>query len=102
MSATHVEPGEVLARLDPAEQQADVDAANAAVEAAEAQLRVARTTFDRQKTLIAQGFTTRVAFDQAEEGLRTRRGRRSKQRERSSEPRKTLSAIPNFAPAPRA
>ena len=39
---THVEPGEVLARLDPAEQQADVDAANAAVEAAEAQLRVAK------------------------------------------------------------
>ena len=39
---THVEPGEVLARLDPAEQQADVDAANAAVEAAEAQLRVTK------------------------------------------------------------
>jgi RND family efflux transporter MFP subunit len=71
---TPVEPGEVLARLDPVEQQADVDAANAAVEAAEAQLRVARTTFDRQKHLIAPGFTTRVAYDQAEEGLHMAEG----------------------------
>ena len=71
---THVEPGEVLARLDPAEQQADVAAASAAVEAAEAQLRVTRTTFDRQKNLIATGSTTRVAYDQAEEGLRTAEG----------------------------
>jgi RND family efflux transporter MFP subunit len=65
----HVDPGQVLARLDPAEQQADVDAANAAVIAAEAQLRVARATFARQKTLIANGVTTRVAFDKAQEGL---------------------------------
>ena len=66
----HVEAGDVLARLDPAEQQADVDAATAAEAAAEAQLRVASATFERQKTLIAEGFTTRVAFDNAQEGLR--------------------------------
>jgi membrane fusion protein, multidrug efflux system len=66
----HVEPGQVLARIDPTEQQADVDAATAAVIAAESQLRVARATFARQKTLIEQGFTTRVAFDNAQEGLR--------------------------------
>jgi RND family efflux transporter MFP subunit len=66
-----VGPDEVLARLDAAEQQADADAASAAVTAAEAQLRVARATFDRQSQLIANGFTTRVAFDQAQEGLRT-------------------------------
>ena len=42
--------------------------------AAEAQLRVARATFDRQNHLIASGFTTRVAFDQAQEGLRTAEG----------------------------
>ena len=71
---THVEADQVLARLDPAEQQADVDAAIAAVEAAEAQLRVAKVTFERQKTLLAPGFTTRVAYDQAEEGLRTAEG----------------------------
>jgi membrane fusion protein, multidrug efflux system len=67
----HVNAGEVLARLDPAEQQADLDASTAAVAAAEAQLRVARATFDRQSYLISSGFTTSVAYDQAKEGLRT-------------------------------
>ena len=70
----HVQAGEVLALLDPAEQQADVDAATAAVMAAESQLRVARATFERQKALIASGFTTRTVFDQAQEGLRTAEG----------------------------
>jgi len=70
----HVNAGEVLALLDPAEQQADVDAATAAVASAEAQLRVARATFERQKALIASGFTTRTVYDQAQEGLRTAEG----------------------------
>ena len=64
----HVKAGEVLALLDPAEQQADVDAATAAVLAAESQLRVAKATFERQKALIASGFTTR-------DGLRSGAGR---------------------------
>jgi membrane fusion protein, multidrug efflux system len=70
----HVEAGQVLARLDPAEQQADVEAATAAVAAAEAQLRAAKATFERQKSLVGQGYTTRVAYDEAEEGLRTAEG----------------------------
>ncbi|MGY3610138.1 MULTISPECIES: efflux RND transporter periplasmic adaptor subunit [unclassified Bradyrhizobium] len=70
----HVEAGEILAVLDPAEQQADVDAAAAAVTAAQSQLRVAVATFERQKTLIASGFTTRTVYDQAQEGLRTAEG----------------------------
>jgi len=67
----HVNAGEILARLDPAEQQADLDAATAGLAAAEAQLQVAKATFDRQTYLISSGFTTRVAYDQAQEGLRT-------------------------------
>src|SRR6202045_873210 len=67
----HVNAGDVLARLDPAEQQADFDAATAAVAAAEAQLRVAQATFDRQSYLLSSGFTTRTAYDQAQEQLRT-------------------------------
>jgi membrane fusion protein, multidrug efflux system len=67
----HVDAGEVLARLDPAEQQADLDAATAAEAAAESQLRVARANFDRQKTLLANRFTTQVAFDKAQEALRS-------------------------------
>jgi len=70
----HVTKGAVLARLDPAEQAADVDAATAAVASAEAQLRVARATFERQKALIVSGFTTRTVYDQAQQGLRTAEG----------------------------
>lgn len=69
-----VQAGEVLALLDPAEQQADVDAATAALLAAEFQLQVAKVTFERQKALIASGFTTRPVYDQAQEGLRTAEG----------------------------
>ncbi|MBR1148801.1 efflux RND transporter periplasmic adaptor subunit [Bradyrhizobium sp. AUGA SZCCT0431] len=67
----HVNAGDLLARLDPAEQQADFDAAAAGAAAAAAQLRVAQTTFDRQSSLLSNGFTTRVAYDQAQEQLRT-------------------------------
>jgi RND family efflux transporter MFP subunit len=67
----HVNAGDLLARLDPAEQQADFDAATAGNAAAEAQLRVAQATFDRQNSLMSNGFTTRVAYDQAQEQLRT-------------------------------
>ena len=71
---SRAEPGQVLALLDPAEQQADVDAASAAVAAAESQLRVAKATFERQKSLISSGFTTRPSYDQAQEGLRIAEG----------------------------
>ncbi len=67
----HVNAGDLLARLDPAEQQADFDAATAGVAAAESQLRVAQATFDRQNQLLSNGFTTRVAYDQAQEQLQT-------------------------------
>jgi membrane fusion protein, multidrug efflux system len=67
----HVEAGDVLARLDATEQRADIDAATAAVAAAEAQLRVAQSTFGRQRALLADGFTTRPTYDQAQEALRT-------------------------------
>ena len=60
-----------MARLDPTEQKADLDAATAAVEASRSQLHVAAATFQRQKTLLSDGFTTRVAFDQAQEGLKS-------------------------------
>lgn len=69
-----VKAGEALAALDPAEQEADVEAATAAVLAEESQLRVAKATFERQKALIASGFTTRTVYDQAQEGLRTAEG----------------------------
>lgn len=70
----HVNAGDVLARIDPVEQQADLDGAKAAVAAAESLLRVASATFERQKALLEGGFTTRASFDKAQEGLRTAEG----------------------------
>ena len=63
----HVAAGDLLARIDPTEQQADLDAATAAVAAAESRLRVANANFDRQATLLAKGYTTRSTYDQATE-----------------------------------
>jgi membrane fusion protein, multidrug efflux system len=60
-----------LACLDPRPQEADVEAAKAGVQSAEAQLKQATATFQRQKALIDSGFTTRTTFDQAEQSLRT-------------------------------
>jgi RND family efflux transporter MFP subunit len=62
----HVTQGQLVARLDPAEQQADVDAAQATVSAADAQLQQASAALDRQKALLAQGVTTRSQVDQAQ------------------------------------
>jgi membrane fusion protein, multidrug efflux system len=61
----HVTADQVLARLDPRPQEADVEAAKAGVQSAEAQLKQATATFQRQKALIDSGFTTRTTFDQA-------------------------------------
>ncbi|MGQ9369147.1 efflux RND transporter periplasmic adaptor subunit [Azospirillum sp. ST 5-10] len=69
----HVGADQVLARLDPREQQANLAAAEAAVGAARARLRQASSAFERQKTLLERGFTTRREYDQAEEALRTAR-----------------------------
>ena len=70
----HVKAGQLLAKIDPAEQQADLDSAEAAVTAAESQVKVATSNFNRQQTLLTSGFTTRATFDQAQENLRTAEG----------------------------
>ncbi|AWN39258.1 efflux RND transporter periplasmic adaptor subunit [Methylobacterium durans] len=67
----HVEADQVLARLDPQEQRANLDNARAALTSAEAQLTQAKLSFKRQETLLASGYTTRPAFDNAEQQLRT-------------------------------
>jgi membrane fusion protein, multidrug efflux system len=66
----HVDAGAVLASIDPAEPQADLDAANAAVTAAEALLRQTSAAFDRQRTLLSAGYATRSASDSAQQALR--------------------------------
>jgi RND family efflux transporter MFP subunit len=66
-----VDAGDVLARLDSKIEEAEVAGAAAAVEAATARLRQVTSIFERQKVLLAQGFTTRRDFDQAEQTLRS-------------------------------
>ncbi|QCK85660.1 efflux RND transporter periplasmic adaptor subunit [Phreatobacter aquaticus] len=66
----HVDKGQVLARIDPVQQQAELRAAQASTSSAEAQLRQASAVFDRQKALLGDGFTTRSNYDQAERALR--------------------------------
>ena len=70
----HVNAGDVLAKIDPTEQLADIESAKATVAAAESQLKVAQTNFERQQGLIEKGFTTRPTFDQAQQALRTAEG----------------------------
>jgi RND family efflux transporter MFP subunit len=67
----HVEAGDVLARLDTKVQEADVEGAAAAVQAAEAKLHQVASVFERQKSLLAQGFTTRRDYDQSQQQHRS-------------------------------
>jgi len=69
--ASHVQAGDELARLDPKLQEADVEGATAAVQAADAKLRQVAASFERQKKLIAQGWTTQRDYDQAEQEQRS-------------------------------
>lgn len=67
----HVTADQVLARLDPQEQQANRANAEAALNSAEALLTQAKLAFRRQESLLASGYTTRPAYDNAEQQLRT-------------------------------
>ena len=69
-----VEAGDILAKIDPTEQLADIESAKAAVAAAESQLKVATNNFERQQGLLDKGFTTRPAYDQAQQALSTAQG----------------------------
>lgn len=65
-----VEPDQVLARLDPQNELNALRAAQAALSAAEGRVIETGNTFERQRTLLPQGFTTQANFDQAQQALR--------------------------------
>jgi RND family efflux transporter MFP subunit len=69
----HVTSGQILARLDPAERQADVTTQLAAVSASEALLQQASSSFDRQQSLLDRRVGTRKDYDAAQEALLTAR-----------------------------
>ena len=66
-----VTPDQVLAKLDPQNELNALRSAQAALSAAEGRLVETSNTFDRQKTLLPQGFTTQALYDQAQQALRT-------------------------------
>jgi len=66
-----VEAGQLLARLESQNELNALRAAQANLAAAQGQVVQARNHFERQDALMAQGFTTRPLFDQANQALRT-------------------------------
>ena len=63
--------GQVVARLDPQNQQNELRSAQAELSSAQAALKQAQLTFKRQQDLLKNGWTPRARFDEAEQGLRT-------------------------------
>ena len=58
-----VKPGDLVAELDPQPQQDALRAAQAQHAAAQASLHEAANNMERQRMLVAQGWSTRVQFD---------------------------------------
>ncbi|MCG5235692.1 efflux RND transporter periplasmic adaptor subunit [Xanthobacter oligotrophicus] len=64
-----VKPGQVLARLDPQDEQNALRSAQAALSAANANLSQTRNQYERQRQLLARGFTPRAQYEQAEQAF---------------------------------
>lgn len=65
----HVKAGDLLARLDPEEQKADLAAADASLKLAEAQQAQLQAAFNRSSELLQKGLTTRGDHDTARAAL---------------------------------
>jgi len=66
-----VKPGQVMARLESQNELNTLRQAQAGLAAAQGQLTQARNHFERQETLLAQGWTTRANFDVATRAQQT-------------------------------
>lgn len=85
-----VTAGQVLARLDPDDLQADVSAARAALASAEVQLTTARSTADRTRALNNRDVTSEAQLEEAERGLAAAE---AAQRQAESELARALDAL---------
>jgi len=61
-----VRPGQLLARLDPMNEESNLESARAQLGAAEAQVVEARFNFNRMRDLVAEHAVSRALFEQAE------------------------------------
>jgi membrane fusion protein, multidrug efflux system len=66
-----VQAGQLLARLEPHNELNALRSAKANLAAAQAKLTQVSNHFDRQQTLLSQGWTTRANFDQAKREMQT-------------------------------
>lgn len=66
-----VEADQLIARLESQNERNALRAANANLAAAQAQVTQAQNHYERQETLLAQGWTTRANYDQAKKALTT-------------------------------
>jgi RND family efflux transporter MFP subunit len=66
-----VQPGQLLARLDPQNEESGLQSARAQLVAAQAQLVEARNNHARRRDLVAENAVSRAAFDQAVALLQT-------------------------------
>jgi RND family efflux transporter MFP subunit len=70
-----VMPGQLVARLDPENEKNALRAARADLAAATGQLVEARNNYQRQSTLLEDGWTTRARYDEARQTLETAESR---------------------------
>lgn len=66
-----VKPGQLIARLDPQNEESGLQAARAQLAAARAQLVEARNNYNRMRDLVAEDAVSRAQYEQAEALLRT-------------------------------
>jgi RND family efflux transporter MFP subunit len=66
-----VRPGQTIARLDPANEESGLQAAQAGLAAARARLGEARTNYTRMRDLIVDSAVSRAQYEQAEAALKT-------------------------------
>jgi RND family efflux transporter MFP subunit len=66
-----VRPGQVIARLDPQNEESTLQSARAQLTAARARQSEARNNFARMKDLVSDNSVSRAAFEQSESALKT-------------------------------
>lgn len=66
-----VSAGQLVARLDPTNEENNLRARRAELTASTARLTEARNNYQRQRELLQSGFTTRVRYDEATRTLRS-------------------------------
>ncbi len=95
-----VEPGQLIAQLDAADEQNAYRGAQAALSAAEGKFIEAELNYDRQRQLLDRGHTTRQRYDQAVQTLNTLRAQADVARAQLATAKTRLNDTDLYADAP--